>query len=345
MPDEVLLPDGGRIRYRYGKDNPLGPARRFKNDLLTGEYGWLDPLRLETFRDHDRGLEQSFSYNERGMLDRIRVTPLKSAGEKRDTAGFGYMDALLMQGQRETLRQLLGNYNGTLDLFCGCDQVGTVRALTDARGRLIKEIRYDSFGRPLDDSFPELFVPVGFAGGLIDPDTKLTRFGWRDYDPTVGRFTAPDPLGDTGGDHDPYDYCVDDPVGSADPKGLKEEKVEREANALQKMAPIWAPHDSPEYEYAVRELTRPSVELGRGMTGVDGPPIDPIVGILRFLIPDFKKNYDEVMENAKKKGVKSEGNWLYKIAPIWAPHDSPEYGYADRELRRAMGDTKRDKEK
>ena len=91
---------------------------------------------------------------------------------------------------------------------------------TDARGRLIKEIRYDSFGLRLHDSLPELFVPVGFAGGLTDPDTGFVRFGWRDYDPAVGRFTAPDPLGDTGGDHDVYEYCVDDPVSMCDPEGL-----------------------------------------------------------------------------------------------------------------------------
>ena len=54
----------------------------------------------------------------------------------------------------------------------------------------------------------------------MDKDTGLVRFGYRDYDPAVGRFTCPDPLGDTGGDHDLYDYCVDDPVNSYDPTGL-----------------------------------------------------------------------------------------------------------------------------
>ena len=88
------------------------------------------------------------------------------------------------------------------------------------RGRLIKKVRYDNFGLRLHDSLPEIFVPVGFAGGLVDTDTGFVRFGWRDYDPAVGRFTAPDPLGDTGGDHDLYDYCVDDPVSMCDPDGL-----------------------------------------------------------------------------------------------------------------------------
>ena len=46
------------------------------------------------------------------------------------------------------------------------------------------------------------------------------RFGYRDYDPGVGRFTAPDPARDKRGDGDLYDYCVDDPVSCVDPAGL-----------------------------------------------------------------------------------------------------------------------------
>ena len=53
-----------------------------------------------------------------------------------------------------------------------------------------------------------------------DPDTGLVRFGWRDYNPSVGRFTAPGPARDMRGDDDLYDYCVDDPVSCADPAGL-----------------------------------------------------------------------------------------------------------------------------
>ena len=70
------------------------------------------------------------------------------------------------------------------------------------------------------DTLPNLTLPVGFGGGLEDPDTGLVHFGYRDYDPSVGRFTAKDPLGDTGGDHDLYDYCLDDPVSMHDPLGL-----------------------------------------------------------------------------------------------------------------------------
>jgi len=63
-------------------------------------------------------------------------------------------------------------------------------------------------------------LPLGFAGGLFDADTGLTRFVWRDYDADTGRFTALDPMGAKGGDSDWYGYCVDDPVNRVDVWGL-----------------------------------------------------------------------------------------------------------------------------
>jgi RHS repeat-associated protein len=42
-------------------------------------------------------------------------------------------------------------------------------------------------------------IPFGFAGGLYDPDTGLVRFGARDRDVSVGRWTAKDPIGFDGG--------------------------------------------------------------------------------------------------------------------------------------------------
>lgn len=63
------------------------------------------------------------------------------------------------------------------------------------------------------------FQPFGIAGGLYDPQTKLTRFGARDYDAEIGRWTAKDPTGFSGGDTDLYGYVVDDPVNLIDPSG------------------------------------------------------------------------------------------------------------------------------
>ena len=62
-------------------------------------------------------------------------------------------------------------------------------------------------------------MPFGFASGLYDKDTSLVRFGYRDYDPDIGRWTAKDPIGFAGGDTDLYGYVLNDPINLIDPSG------------------------------------------------------------------------------------------------------------------------------
>ena len=69
----------------------------------------------------------------------------------------------------------------------------------DASGTVVKTVTYDSFGNVLEDSNETLTMPFGFAGGLHDADAGLVRFGFRDYDAEVGRWTAKDPIGFGGG--------------------------------------------------------------------------------------------------------------------------------------------------
>lgn len=96
--------------------------------------------------------------------------------------------------------------------YLACDQVGSPRAVVDASGAIVKRIDYDSFGNILADTISSFEVPFGFAGGLHDRDTGLVRFGYRDYDPDTGRWTAKDPIGFDGGDTDVFAYCGHSPV-------------------------------------------------------------------------------------------------------------------------------------
>lgn len=103
--------------------------------------------------------------------------------------------------------------------YLAFDQVGTLRVVTDSTGAAVKRIDYDSFGNVVGDTNPAFAVPFGFAGGLHDRDTGLVRFGYRDYDPETGRWTAKDPILFAGGDVDLYGYCLNDPVNLIDPDG------------------------------------------------------------------------------------------------------------------------------
>jgi len=83
---------------------------------------------------------------------------------------------------------------------------------------MVQRLDYDEFGNVLDDTNPG-FQPFGFAGGLYDRDTKLVRFGARDYDAETGRWTEKDTILFGGGDANLYGYVVNDPANLSDAYG------------------------------------------------------------------------------------------------------------------------------
>ena len=99
------------------------------------------------------------------------------------------------------------------------DQVGSPKLITDESGNVVKQLDYDAFGNVISDSNTDFTIPFGFAGGLQDNDTGLIRFGYRDYDPETGRWTARDPIGFAGGDTNLYGYVLGDPINWVDPDG------------------------------------------------------------------------------------------------------------------------------
>jgi RHS repeat-associated protein len=84
--------------------------------------------------------------------------------------------------------------------------------------RSVERIDYDAWGS-VTGRAGRRPVSLGYAGGLEDPATGLIRFGARDYDPSVGRWTCKDPVGLATGTN-VYEYCGGEPVSRADPSGL-----------------------------------------------------------------------------------------------------------------------------
>ena len=170
------------IAYQFTHDENGQRQAKYHNGAFIEGYKWLDFIRMEGF--HDGKTAYLFVY------DGEERTPYAMQCENGATAYLYY------------------------------DQVGSLRVVADELGNVIKEILYDPFGGIIKDSNPELRIPIGFAGGLHDRDLGFVRFGWRDYDTFTSRWTAPDPMGDAGGDPDWYGYCLDDPVNMNDPSGL-----------------------------------------------------------------------------------------------------------------------------
>ena len=177
----VSLPDGRVVEYVH---DPLGRRIEKKIDgVIVEKYLWQGLTRLLAVYDGSDNLAQRFEYAD----SRIPV-------------------AMTMGGVR---------------YFLTYDQVGSLRAVTNGVGNVVKLMEYDSFGNVIADSDPTFTVPFGFAGGLHDRDIGLVRFGYRDYDPDTGRWTAKDPILFAGGNTDFYGYVVNNPVNLVDPWGLK----------------------------------------------------------------------------------------------------------------------------
>jgi RHS repeat-associated protein len=101
------------------------------------------------------------------------------------------------------------------------DHLGSVRALVNtSTGTLAQSITYDEFGNQLSNTNPD-FQPFGYVGGITDYDTDLIRFGARDYDPSIGRWTSKEPLG-FGGALNWYCYVSNNPILYIDPYGTDE---------------------------------------------------------------------------------------------------------------------------
>ena len=86
-------------------------------------------------------------------------------------------------------------------------------------GAVVQYISYDEFGNILTNTNPG-FQPFGYAGGLYDGQTCLVRFGARDYNAPLGRWTAKDPIGFEGKQLNVYIYVQNNPLNLIDYSGL-----------------------------------------------------------------------------------------------------------------------------
>ncbi len=99
------------------------------------------------------------------------------------------------------------------------DHLGSVRLVVNIEsGHVAQCMDYDEFGNVLVNT-NEGFQPFGYAGGLFDVETGLVRFGARDYDAVVGRWTAKDPVGFMK-NLNLYIYVHNNPIINIDPFGL-----------------------------------------------------------------------------------------------------------------------------
>lgn len=183
---KLTMPSGDVIDYQ------IDPAQRRVgkkiNDVVQRQWVYKDQINPVAELYPSGALKHNFIYSEYSHVP----SAMESYGE----------DGLLIGKYR-----IVSNHLGSV-----------TRVIKADTGEVVQDVMYDAWGNVLQDSNPG-FQPFYFAGGIYDRDSKLTRFGARDYDAEVGRWTAKDPIGFSGGLTSLYDYVGGDPVTFIDITG------------------------------------------------------------------------------------------------------------------------------
>jgi RHS repeat-associated protein len=185
---EVILSNNDKITYLYNANNQR--TVKLINNEIVEKYLWLNLTTLLAIYDKDNNLISRFYYAD----DRV---PYKV------------------------------KHNNQI-YYLSYNHQGSLKAITDTTGQTIKSVIHSVYGNIINDTDPNLNIPIGFAGGLYDKDTKLTKFGYRDYDSNTGKWITKDPIDFDGGSLNLYGYVLNDPVNLVDAEGLDSFEWERQ---------------------------------------------------------------------------------------------------------------------
>lgn len=151
-------------------------------------------------------------------------------------------DALSTEEQRhfDTLsedEQFLFNQSRIKRYYYHRDHQNSIIALSDENAQIVEYYEYDIYGTITKSEHTDgiqTLNPYRYTGREYDTD-DLYYYRARYYDPTIGRFITPDPIGFLGGDTNFYRYVGNDPVNFIDDSGFSAHATGGAVNHSQQM--------------------------------------------------------------------------------------------------------------
>ena len=201
-----------KVEYEYNSLGALSKAVRTAYDATT------QVSTVDTFEYLNDGLGRRLEKRKNGLL-KERYMYDDSGRLIAELDANGKIISYFIYATRSYVPDYMVRAKAKFKLIH--DHLGSVRMVVNiATGDVQSKMEYDEFGRFEVPPTAVAFQPFGFAGGIYDSTIGLVRFGARDYDPLVGRWTSKDPILFEGGDSNLYGYVLQDPVNLIDPSGL-----------------------------------------------------------------------------------------------------------------------------
>ncbi|MCB1113256.1 MAG: RHS repeat-associated core domain-containing protein [Chlamydiia bacterium] len=190
------IDEEGKTEYIYDAKDRLIALK--KEGVLTQEYLWDEQSRCLKAGDV-KLLYQG--RKEVGSVEDDQLTSFRVLGLGRGQESGA---SLWVQVQQEIFSPLH-------------DLSGNLIALTDSEGRLVEHTPLSAFGEKLEGGAS--LSPWVFSSKREDKGSGLILFGYRFYDPALGRFITADPTGFDAGPN-LWAYCNNNPLTFTDLFGL-----------------------------------------------------------------------------------------------------------------------------
>ena len=175
---------------------------------VTTQYSWDQNGNLKKIDGATTGSEQIYDVN--GIRRLANGKSFYSSGAV-SVADSDSVNVSYMQGH-----VLLGSTAGSNVVYYLTDGLSSVKMLCDGTGALQATLDYGEYGQPSASSNS----PHTYVGGLgVRNEGNLLYIRRRWYDPQLGRFLSPDPIGFAGGLNQ-YGYVGGNPINNTDPSGL-----------------------------------------------------------------------------------------------------------------------------
>lgn len=237
--NQIRKTEGGRVtRYAYDSDNRLIEVKDGGGNLIA-RYGY-DPMNRRTWKEQYRdkagdvlpeARRTYYLYADEGLIAEATQAIILNADQ---SVAASQVPVIVAQyGPRPDSEFTTGvlfirtkNTNGQdTTAYYQHDHLGAPIQATDKLGNVVWAASYSAFGQATvitptaTPERPTIVSNLRLPGQYQDEETGL-HYNWnRYYDPSVGRYITPDPLGIVAGVNF-YAYANGTPTGLIDPSGL-----------------------------------------------------------------------------------------------------------------------------